>query len=231
MPQEPASVSESLIPPQSMPCAATAFTGQLLSLLDGQPKDEAAVKQAFAGMDEMFDLIAAGLYSLASMLVGEGEESVEVVETAIATADVSACPNAEDARKSSRLALSRAALELLSRRRPASLAVPKDLAPTSTCIQDDDLDAGGISGAELAKLMSGPQRERIRQWLAGLSIQFRVVFALRAVAGFSSFEVASLLAAHGGSPASGWTAAEVREVFRQALCSLASQLIHATTAR
>lgn len=231
MPQEPVSVSESLIPPQSMPCAAPAFTGQLLGLLDGQPKDESTVKQAFAGMDEMFDMIAAGMYSLASMLVGEGDDSVQLVETAVATADVSACANAEQARKSSRIALSRAALELLARRDPGSLDAPKDLAPTSTCIQDDDLDAGGISSDELAKLMAGPQKNRVREWLASLPVQFRVVFGLRAVAGFPSPEVAALLAAYGGPNAAGWTAGEVREVFRQALCSLASQVIHATTAR
>ncbi len=231
MPQEPVSVSESLSPPQPMPCAAPAFAGQLLSLLDGQPKDDATVNQAFAGLDEMFDVIAAGMYSLASMLVGQGEDSIQLVETAIATADVSACTSAEQARKSSRIALSRAAIELLNRRAPNSLAAPHDLAPTSTCIQDDDLDAGGISSEELAKLMSGPQKERIREWLASLAVEFRVVFALRAVAGFTSPEVAALLAAYGGTAAAGWTAADVREVFRQALCSLASQVIHAATAR
>jgi hypothetical protein len=40
-----------------------------------------------------------------------------------------------------------------------------------------------------------------------------------------------LLAAHGGAGAEGWTAEQVREVFRQALCSLASQLLHAANAR
>lgn len=231
MPQEPVSVSENLLPPQPMPCAAPAFAGQFLGLLDGQPKDDATVNQAFVGFDEMFDVIAAGMYSLASMLVGQGEDGVQLVETAIATADVSACTDAEQARKSSRIALSRAALDLLSRRDSGSLAAPKDLAPTSTCIQDDDLDAGGISTDELAKLMAGPQKERIREWLASLAVEFRVVFVLRAVAGFTSPEVAALLAAHGGPNAAGWTAADVREVFRQALCSLASQVIHATTAR
>jgi len=231
MPQEPASVSDSLIPPQSMPCAAPAFAGQLLGLLDGQPTDDATVHQAFAGLDEMFDVIAAGMYSLASMLVGEGEDSIQLVETAIATSDISACTNAEQARKSSRTALSRAAVELLASRDPQSLAVPKELAPAGPCIQDDDLDAGGISSDELANLMSGPQKERIREWLLSLPVEFRVVFVLRAVAGFASPDVAALLAAHGGTAAAGWTAAEVREVFRQALCSLASQVIHATTAR
>jgi hypothetical protein len=40
-----------------------------------------------------------------------------------------------------------------------------------------------------------------------------------------------LLAAHGGARAAGWNADAVRELFRQALCSLASQLIHATAGR
>ena len=57
------------IPPQSFPADAGAFYG----LLDGQPKDEATVATALEDLDDVFDLIAAKLYSLASMLVGEGE--------------------------------------------------------------------------------------------------------------------------------------------------------------
>jgi hypothetical protein len=231
MPQEQVSVSESLIPPQPMPCGASAFTGQLLGLLDGQPKDEATVKEAFAGMDSMFDVIAAGLYSMASMLVGEGEESVRLVETAVATAEVSACDDAAQARKSSRVALCGAALDVLDRRVPGCLASPRGLAPTKTCIQDDDLDTGVVSSEELAKLIAGREKDRVRSWLTRLPATFRMVFVLRAVAGFTSPETAELLVAHGGPAAAGWTAADVREVFRQALCSLASQVIQATNSR
>jgi len=59
----------------------------------------------------------------------------------------------------------------------------------------------------------------------------RTIYVLRAVAGFSAPDTAALLAAHGGPRASGWSADAVRELFRQALCSLASQLIHATAGR
>jgi hypothetical protein len=52
---------------------------------------------------------------------------------------------------------------------------------------------------------------------------------LRAVAGFSPAETAGLLAAHGGPEAAGWASEAVRELFRQGLCSLASQMIHATS--
>lgn len=230
MSQETVSVSENLIPSQSS-CCASALAGRVSELLNGQPKDDATVKDALAGMDEMFELIAAGLYNLASMLVGEGEDSIALVEQAVATADVSAGDDAAQARKSSRLALSGAALAVLERRSPGSLAALKNLEHVSTCIGDEDLDTGDVSSEELAKLMSGPERERVRQWLVSLPVEFRVIFALRAVARFSSPEVASLLAAHGGPSAAEWTPEDVREIYRQALCSLASQVIHTANVR
>ncbi len=93
----------------------------------GRSKDEVQVKQALEGMDAVLDAIAAGMYSLASMLVGEGEDGVRLVETAVATADVSACQDAAGARKSSRWALVSAGLDLLARREPGGLAAPGGL--------------------------------------------------------------------------------------------------------
>ncbi len=80
-------------------------------------------------------------------------------------------------------------------------------------------------------MMAGPDRDRVRKWLASLPLEMRVVFVLRAVAGFTSADTAAMLAAHAGPSAAGWNADAVREIFRQGLCSLASQLIQATTAR
>ncbi|HEY6489916.1 MAG TPA: hypothetical protein VIY99_12385 [Terracidiphilus sp.] len=228
MTQETAFPTDSLVPPQPVPCAAPAFAGKVRGLLDGHPKDEATVNEAFAGMDEMFDRIAAGLYSLASMLVGEGEESVRLVEMAVATADISACDDPVQARKSSRLALAKAAVESIGLSDPEGLATPEHLEPSQGCIQED---AAGVSGEELSRMLAGPDRGRVRNWLAGLPIASRVVFVLRAVAGVSTSEVAALLAAHAGAQAAGWQPEAVREIFRQALCSLASQLLHASTAR
>jgi DNA-directed RNA polymerase specialized sigma24 family protein len=184
-----------------------------------------------AGRDEIFDRIAAGLYSLASMLVGEGEDGVRLVEIAVASAEVSVCHNPDEARKSSRRALSVAALDILSRRDPGSLAAPEGLKPAETCIEDDDLAAAGVSGDELERMIAGPDRDRMRKWLASLPTALRIIFVLRAVAGFTAAETATLLAAHGGPRAAGWTPAAVGELFRQGLCSLASQLIHASSTR
>ncbi|MGA9668697.1 MAG: hypothetical protein WBQ94_05780 [Terracidiphilus sp.] len=231
MVQETFTLPQSLIPPKPIPAGARAFSSRIQGLLDGQPKDDATVAQALEGMDEMFELIAAGLYNMASMLVGAGEDSVRLVETAVANAEIATCQDPVEGRKNSRRALCDAALELIEQRNPGSLGAPEQLEPAGTCIEDDDLDAAGVSGAELERMIAGPDRSRVRKWLESLPSAVRTIFVLRAVAGFSAAETAELLAAHGGPKAAGWDAAAVRAFFRQGLCSLASQLIHATTTR
>jgi DNA-directed RNA polymerase specialized sigma24 family protein len=192
---------------------------------------EESLSGASEGLKEIVESIAAGLYSLASMLVGQGEDSERLVEAAIANAEISVCQDPREARQSSERALSAAALQVLSARNPAELAAPAGFAPASTCIDDDDLAAAGISSEELGNMISGPERDRVRNWLASLPMWMRTVFVLRAVAGFSAAETASLLNAHGGPQAAAWTPEATREVFRQGLCSLASQLLHASAER
>jgi hypothetical protein len=211
--------NSSMIPPQPMPEGATQ---------DPSPKDEAKAAKAFEAMDSLFDVLAAGLYSFASMLVGEGEDSIRLVETAVATAEVSSCSTVEEARRSSRLALAGEAIELLAKRDPQGLAAPEDLQHARTCIEDDDLDAAAEARESMERMISGPDRDRVRAWLESLPTDVRTIYVLRAVAGFSAAETAALLAGHGGRRAAGWTPEAVRELFRQGLCSLASQLIHAT---
>ena len=222
---------DSLIPPEPIPAGADEFSQKVKGLLDGQPKDEATVSRTLEGMDEMLDRIAAGLYSMASMLVGEGEDSIGLVETAVAEADISKSSDAAEARQSSRRALCAAAIELIASRERGSLAAPEGLVHASTCIEDDDLESAGISRAELEGMLAGPNRENVKHWIEGLPTETRVIFVLRAVAGFTANETAEILAGHGGKGAEGWNAEAVREIFRQGLCSLASQLIHATAAR
>jgi DNA-directed RNA polymerase specialized sigma24 family protein len=231
MPRESNQSLESLIPQEPLPQGADDFARQVRGMLDGQPKDEGTVARAFEGLDDMFDKIAAGLYSLASMLVGEGEEGARLVETAIATAEVPAGANPRESRQNSRRALAAAALESLARRDPKSLAAPVSLEPVRTCIDDEDLDAASEYGEELERMIAGPDRDRVRNWLESLPTALRTIFVLRVVAGFSAPETATMLAVHGGREAAGWTPDAVRELFRQGLCSLASQLLHETAAR
>ncbi|HVC46722.1 MAG TPA: sigma factor-like helix-turn-helix DNA-binding protein [Terracidiphilus sp.] len=217
------------VPAQPLPAGAEDFSRKVSGLLDGREKDEATVEKALAGFENVFEQMAAGLYSLASMLVGEGEASVGLVETAVSTVELAKGADAQTARQNCRSALSRAAIALLEKREPGCLAAPEDVRPAGGCIEDDDLEAAGVSSEELESMMAGPERERVRAWLESLPTAQRVIFVLRAVAGFKSDEAAALLAERGGTVAAGWSAKAVRELFRQALCSLASQLIHATT--
>jgi DNA-directed RNA polymerase specialized sigma24 family protein len=190
-----------------------------------------SVSEASDGLQEIVELVAASLYSLASMLVGEGADSEQLVETAIANADISVCQNPEEARQSSRRALSAAALDLLAKRDSDNLAAPDGSVSASSCIDEDDLAAVGISTEQLKSMISGPERNRVRKWLASLPTAMRTIFILRAVAGFSVAETAELLKTHGGPQAADWTPETTREVFRQGLCSLASQLLHASAER
>jgi hypothetical protein len=215
----------SLIPAEPLHIRAEEFTERVHGLLDGSPKDDATVAQAFDGLDEMFDLIAAGMYSMASMLVGEGEDSIRLVETAVANADLATGHEPAAARKNSRRALCAAALDMLSARDAEALAAPEGLEHAVTCIEDDDLDAAGVSTEELEQMIAGPDRDRVRNWLESLPAGMRTIFVLRAVAGLSTAETADLLRAHGGPQASGWTSDAVRELFRQGLCSLASHVL------
>jgi hypothetical protein len=218
-----------LIPRQPVPEGAEEFSKKVQGLLDGQPKDEATVANVLSGTDAMLDMIAAGLYSMASMLVGEGEDSIRLVETAVARTEISRSGDAQQARRNSRHALCTAAVELIAQRSPGSLSAPESLEHASTCIEDDDLESAGISRTELENMLAGPNRQNVKSWIESLATEVRVIFVLRAVAGFSADETASILSEHGGKGAEGWTADSVREIFRQGLCSLASQLIHAAT--
>ncbi|HEY2861855.1 MAG TPA: hypothetical protein VGJ21_25875 [Terracidiphilus sp.] len=220
-----------LDPTEPMPPEAQEFARKVHGMLDGQEKDEATVERQLAGLEGMFDLIAAGLYSLASMLVGEGEDSIRLVETAVATAEVSSCSEPEETRVASRRALAVAAVEMLTARDADSLAAPEGLAHVDTCIEDDDLDAAGVSREELERMMAGPDRDRMRAWLESLPTAMRTIFVLRAVAGFSTAATAELLNRDQGpgTRAATWGGESVRELFRQGLCSLASQMIKAGT--
>ena len=231
MPEEIPTPPASLINQEPISVEAAVMFESMQGMMDGRSKDEAAVEPEFEGMDSVFDQIASGLYSIASMLVGEGEDSIGLVETAVANAEVSACANPEEARQSSRRILAVAAIKLLVDRDADSLAAPEDLEPAVTCIADDDLESASQAHEELERMIAGPDRERVRNWLESLPTALRTIYVLRAVAGFTAAETAGFLAAHGGPDAAAWTPEAVRELFRQGLCSLASQLIHASSGR
>ncbi|HTJ31354.1 MAG TPA: hypothetical protein VL346_12680 [Acidobacteriaceae bacterium] len=172
--------------------------------------------------------IAASLYHIASMLLGDGEDAIRLVEKAIGEAS-SSPQDAAAALRSLHWQIASDAISLLASRNPDVLAAPEvDLGGPVSCIEGDELDAAGVTSAELEAMLTGPDNAHLRAWIESLPISLRVTFVLRAIAGLGSAEVAGLLADFGGPAAENWTPAGVRTIFRQALCSLAAQLLHAT---
>jgi hypothetical protein len=231
MSSKPFSLEGSFVPEEPLHAEGAAFVEQVSEFLDGQPRDPVSVENALSGWGEVLEKIGSELYRIGSMLLGEGEETVGLIEQVVSTVDLAACHDQAEARHDARMLLSAKAIAALADRNSASLAAPSldsdDSGPVS-CIEDDDLSAAGVTPEELEHMISGPDRHRLREWLEGLSVSLRVIFVLRAIAGLSSPEVAGLLAEYGGASAQDWTPDAVRSGFRQALCSLASQLIHAT---
>jgi hypothetical protein len=195
------------------------------------PDPHADILSTSPAWDSVLETIAADLYRIGSMLLGEGEETITLVEQAVGAIYIPDCNGPDDASHTGRLALAAGAIDLLQQNTPALFAALADDAGPASCIEDDELDAAGVTHAELEEMLSGPDAYRLRTWLESLSSPLRVIFVLRAVAGLSSAEVAALLAENGGEAALGWTSDAVRSSFRQALCSLASQLLHASNTR
>ncbi len=222
MPSDAVPLESSFLPEEPSHPQGAEFFAQMTEMLDGKPKDAAVVEAALSGWDGLLEKIAAELYRIGSMLLGEGEQTILLIEQAVTEVDIPSCSNHVEARHKARLTLAAEAVAILQQRDPASLIAPAHEDGPVSCIEDDDLDAAGVSSAELEEMLTGPDNHRLRNWLEGLSVSLRVIFVLRAVAGLSSPEVAGLL---------GWTPDAVRSTFRQALCSLASQLLQATTAK
>jgi len=235
MPSNSKVLDSNLIPNEPLNPDDAAFFEQVSGMLDGKPKDALVVEAALSGWDALLEKVGAELYRIASMLLGEGEEAIRLIERVVANLDLAACGSPEEARHKSRLLLAADAISVLQVRdslaQTKSLAAPVDDSGPASCIEDDDLEAAGVTPDELEQMISGPEGHRLRDWLEGLSVQLRVIFVLRAVAGLSSPEISGLLAEHGGPSAQDWNPDAVRSTFRQALCSLASQLIHATAVR
>jgi DNA-directed RNA polymerase specialized sigma24 family protein len=237
MPSNPLSLESSSLPEEPTHPQGEESFAQTSGMLDGQSKEAATVEAALS-WDKLLEKIGSDNYRIGSMLLGEGEETIRLIEQVVTDVDIRACSSHQEARHLSRLILAAKAISILTARDSASdlssLAAPdKDSADSgpASCIEDDDLSAAGVTPAELEQMLTGPDNRHLRDWLEGLTVSLRVIFVLRAVAGLSSTEIAGLLAEHGGPAAQDWTPDAVRSSFRQALCSLASQLLHASAAK
>ncbi len=179
--------------------------------------------------------MAAELFQLASLLVGEEGRALRLIESTLATMEIDPCLDPETANQQARAHVVRGALAQLAAEQPAAFAAQAaSAAGSDPCIQDDDLQAAGITPAQLRgwlEQQGKPELRRgLREWLESLPMVQRAIFVQRAVLGQGNEAAAGLLREAGGAEASGWTPQTVSDTFRQALCSLANSLAHAPAA-
>jgi len=174
---------------------------------------------------------AAELYQLAALMLGNEGEAASLVESTVADADVDPCASEEAAVDTARHHLVEAAVARMNEADPGAFAAPPSVSGPALCIEDDDLSAAGISAEQIAELLKGAGNGRdLRNWLDQLPTAQRAIFVQRAVLGWNNDATAASLV-NGSGEKLAWSAAQVAETFRQALCSLANSLVHAEAHR
>lgn len=165
------------------------------------------------------------LFQTAALLLGDQQEAITTVEQAVASAQLDPCAEPDRALVESRELAVRLALARAVELHPGAFNPTNISSGPNVCFDTDDLESSGVSGKQLAQLVSGSARTQLRDWLEHLQPEARVIFVLRAMLGKDSEAVAESLQQSGAG--AGWTAAQVGQVFRGALCSLAGSLVHA----
>ncbi len=164
---------------------------------------------------------AVEMYRFAALMLGNEDDALRLVENTVASVEIDPCADPRAAKGLVRERVLEGALAIMHRQDPASFA---DLpAPTTSgCIEDDG--AAPLSGEQLSELMTGAGRGPLREWLNRLTKAQRAVFLQRAVLGNTNADTAKAI--NRIARPSVWTAEAVSSLFRQALCSLASALVH-----
>jgi DNA-directed RNA polymerase specialized sigma24 family protein len=170
----------------------------------------------------------AELYQLAALMVGNESQAAELVEAVVARTEVDPCADAEASVQRARLNLVEAVVSYFRQLDPRTFDPPAlAVGDAGGCIDSDDLASAGVSANQLAGMVAGPGRGALRGWLGKLSAVQRMVFVQRAILGWDSASAATLL---GQAGLGGWETRQVSEVFRQALCSLATSLVQSAAA-
>lgn len=169
---------------------------------------------------------AVEMYRFAALMLGNEDEALRLVENTVASVEIDPCADPRAAKGLVRERVLDGALAIMHRQDPASFGHLPPAQAGSGCIEDDA--AAPVSGEQLSELMAGAGRDPLREWLDQLTQAQRAVFVQRAVLGRTNADTAKAINRI-ARPAV-WTAEAVSSLFRQALCSLASALVHAVPA-
>jgi len=167
---------------------------------------------------------AAELYQLAALMLGDETGAADLVESVLTKTNIDPCADAETSVNAARVNLVETAVARLSQADSEAFNAPAPSAGPSGCIDDDDLAAAGISADRLAEMVHGSERRALRDWLNKLPVAQRTVFVERAILGWDNAKAAATLSRAASRT---WHPGQVSNLFRQALCSLATSLVHA----
>lgn len=168
---------------------------------------------------------AVEMYRYAALLLGNEAEALRLVESTVAEVEIDPCADPRAAKGLVRERVVDGALAIMHQQDPASFAdLPVAEGPAG-CIEDDGTP---LSGEQLAGLMTETGRGPLQAWLNRLTQAQRAVFVQRAVLGRTNDDTARAINRIARPVV--WTAEAVGSVFRQALCSLASALVHSVPA-
>lgn len=162
---------------------------------------------------------AVETWRFAALMLGSEAEALRLIESTVASVEIDPCADPSAAGSLVRERVLDEALAIMHRQDPASFSEFPASGPSS-CLEDET--AAPLSGAEIAELVSGSGRGRLREWLNRLSQAQRAVFVQRAVLGQDN--AATARAINRFSRPAVWTPDAIGRLFRQALCSLASSL-------
>ena len=168
------------------------------------------------------------LFQTAALILASQDEAVAAFERAVASAEAEAWAEPATAYLQTQELLTRYAVERAVALDPKAFA-PEEINPASdVCLDTDDWEATGVSASHLSELVAGTGKTRLRDWLEHLRPASRVIFVLRAILGKDGPAVAETLRRASGlsQGAGAWTPEQVGQVFRRALCSLATSLVH-----
>lgn len=169
---------------------------------------------------------AVEMYRFAALMLGDEAEALRLVESTVAAVEIDPCADPGTAKGLVRERVLDGALAIMHRQDPASFGAPPAEEAGAGCIEDDGTAV--LSGEQMSELVAGAGKGPLREWLARLTQAQRAVFVQRAVLGRTNADTARAINRI-ARPAV-WTAEGVSSLFRQALCSLASALVHSVPA-
>jgi DNA-directed RNA polymerase specialized sigma24 family protein len=169
---------------------------------------------------------AVEMYRFAALMLGDEGEALRLVENTVASVDIDPFADPRAAKGLVRERVLDGALAIMHKQDPSSFGHVPAAEPGSGCLEEDGAPA--LSGDQLSELMTGAGRGPLREWLNRLTQAQRAVFVQRAVLGRTNADTAKAINRI-ARPAV-WSAEAVGSLFRQALCSLASALVHSVPA-